>query len=442
MNLELVPDVAYPTHTSDAEVALLAAAFTGHPAAAEALDLVTAEDFYQPKHAAVWEACMAARAAGERIDAAVARVPAAGRPFIADLITTEAHPTMAPQYARAIAEAATRRRIVDACEGIRHIATTAHDADTAASEARRRIDEATIGGRDTEAGVDVSALLDATIDALDGPDETAVATGWHDLDGILRGGLRPGQLCVIGARPGVGKSVVAANLAAAFAGAGVGVHFASLEMTRDEVMNRMLANVATVDLGRLMDHKLTADDWERLSGKSERVRAWPLRVDDTGAQTFAQVASRARATARRMESRGQRLGLVVVDYLQLMAARDRRMPREQIVGENSEGLKVLAKDLRVPVVALAQVNRGPMDRQDKRPHMSDLRESGRIEADADHVWLLHRQDLVDPNSSTGILELHVAKNRNGVSGQTVEFSFFGHYSRAASRAWSPTAGLR
>jgi replicative DNA helicase len=130
--------------------------------------------------------------------------------------------------------------------------------------------------------------------------------------------------------------------------------------------------------------------------------------------------------------------MVVVDYLQLMAPRDRRVPREQQVGEMSEGLKSLAKELRVPVVALAQVNRGPADRNDKRPMMSDLRESGRIEADADHIWLLHRQDLVEQNSTTGEIEVIVAKNRNGVAGRTVVLRFQGQYSRAVQRAWSPT----
>lgn len=132
------------------------------------------------------------------------------------------------------------------------------------------------------------------------------------------------------------------------------------------------------------------------------------------------------------------LGLLVVDYLQLMQPRDRRVPREQQVGELSEGLKLLAKELQVPIVALAQVNRGPAGRQDARPMMSDLRESGRIEADADHIWLLHRQDLVDPNSTTGELEVIVAKNRNGRAGATVRLQFQGHYSRAVQRAWLPT----
>ena len=262
--------------------------------------------------------------------------------------------------------------------------------------------------------------------------DPGIDTGWVDLDLIVNG-LRSGQLIVVGARPSVGKSVVGANVAAAACKTGIGVHFASLEMTKGEVMRRLFSAHATIDLSKLMNKQLLESDWTRLSEKVGDVRSWPLHVDDTPSQSLAQIRARAKRTARRMP-----LGLIVVDYLQLMSPRDRRAPREQQVGEMSEGLKGLAKELGVPIMALAQLNRGPAERQDKRPQMSDLRESGRIEADADHVWLLHRQDLVDPNSTTGELEVIVAKNRNGMAGRTTTLGFQGHYSRAVnlSKPWA------
>jgi len=434
MNLALVPEQPHATRTLDAERSILSAALTGDRIAAEAIATLSEHDFYQPSHAAVWVACMTVIGRGDRIEPTLLPVPTRAHHVLMDLMTTESSPVLSHQYAAKIIDAAYRRRLHDAADQVRRLADTADDGKVAAEESRKVIDEVVAHTVTTEAGVGVSALIDETIDALESPDSAGISTGWHDLDQIAR--LRPGQLCVIGARPAVGKSVLATNIAANACKAGVGVHFASLEMTRREVMSRMLADTASVDLGRVIDHKLTEGDWERIGRKQGDMSGWPLWVDDTPAQTLLQLRSRARSTSRRFD-----LGLIVVDYMQLMAPRDRRAPREQQVGENSEGLKVLAKELGVPIVALAQVNRGPADRRDSRPSMSDLRESGRIEADADHVWLLHREDLVKADSTTGILELHVAKNRSGPAGSTVELSFMGHHSRAASRAWSPSAGL-
>lgn len=417
----------------DPERALLAAVLTGHPVIDDVADIVSGRDFYQPKNEAVWNAVLAARQAGERIDPRTLPVPPAAKPYIVELVTTDAEPMLAPKYAALVADAAQRRRLVEASIKVRQLAEGAESAAHAAEESRRVIDDAASNVTDVASGMGAAELVDATLDGLqhtEGPSRSLM-TGWGDLDRHI-GGLRPGQLAVVGARPAVGKSVIAANIAAHACKAGFGVHFASLEMQRDEVMKRLLSAHATVDIRHLMDDgAMTEDDWSRVAGKASQIGAWPLWVDDQGAQSLAQVRARARSTGRRFP-----LGLVIVDYLQLMTPRDRRVPREQQVGELSEGLKALAKELRVPVLALSQVNRGSAERKDPRPLMSDLRESGRIEADADHVWLLHRQDLVDPEHANGELEIHVAKNRSGPAGQTVRLQFFGHYSRAQMRAWT------
>lgn len=429
-------------HNVDAERSVLGAALLAPYLIDELTDIVQASDFYQPRHESIWEATLAIHARGDKPDALlVAREigKADAGTYLHELTSVDvvASPAQAPHHARLVRDAALVRRVLDATTAIRQRLDEATDAEGAAEDAQQILTQALAGTTRTETGVDASALIDTTIDELESDIDSGISTGWGDLDAIVNG-LRPGQLAVVGARPSVGKSVIAANVAAAACKAGVGVHFASLEMTRSEVMCRLLAAHATVNLVRLMNRELTEDDWSRIGSKSGEIRGWPLRIDDQSSQSLAQIRARAKRTARRMP-----LGLIVVDYLQLMAPRDRRVPREQQVGELSEGLKATAKDLGVPVLALAQVNRGPADRQDKRPMMSELRESGRIEADADHIWLLHRQDLVDPKSTTGEIEVAVAKNRNGPAGQAVTLAFQGHYSRAVpmARPWSPTGAI-
>lgn len=432
-----------PPQNLDAERALLGCALMG-ARLDDIADELQARDFYQPRHGAIWDACLDVYRNGDKPDALLVsqalgselnRVGGAG--YLADLMSVDVAPAagVAARYADIILETALARRLTEAATRIGQEASTTTDAKSAAENARRIIDEAAAHGINEDAGVGAGQLLEETIDALEGDTESGLSTGWGDLDDDANG-LRPGQLIVIGARPSVGKSVIAGNIAAHACTEGVGVHFCSLEMTRREVMNRMLASYATVPLDRIVGHRLQDDDWARVSRKSSAIRDWPLWVDDTPQQSLLQLRARARTTKRRMG-----LGLIVVDYLQLMAPRDRRAPREQQVGELSEGLKNLAKELEVPIIALAQLNRGSAERQDKRPVMSDLRESGRIEADADHVWLLHRQDMVDPQSTTGEIEVFIAKNRNGPTGKTITFSFQGHFARMVQRAWTPTGAI-
>ena len=433
-----------PPQNLEAERAVLGAMLTSQHVIDDVTPILAGGDFYRPAHEAIWDAIVAVHRSGDRPDPVLVSkalgpelAKIGGPMYLADLISVESAPvpSSAVHYANLVLDAAIARRLVDAAIGIRQRAESTEDIRATAEDARRMIDEAASQASNVATGIGAADLLNETINALDDDHDPGLSTGWADLDHYVNG-LRPGQLAIVGARPSVGKSVIAANLAAHACKVGVGVHFASLEMTRREVMQRMLSAHATVDLGRLMNHKLDDGDWARLGKKSPDVSSWPLWVDEAQSQSLLQLRARARTTARRLP-----LGLIVVDYLQLMAPRDRRVPREQQVGEISEGLKGLAKELHVPVVALAQVNRGSADRTDKRPLMSDLRESGRIEADADHVWLLHRQDLVDPKSTTGELEVQVAKNRNGVAGSTVLLSFQGHYSRAVSRAWTPTGAI-
>lgn len=434
-----------PPHNNDAERAILGAALQSPHLIDDLANLIDPGDLYQPNHEQIWTAIAAIHGRGGRPDPiTVARELGAeanrigGLPYLHELTTVEVCPVpaQAPTYAREVRDHAIARRLIEASIKIRQIAEQATDVRAAAEDCRQAIDAATSEASRVDTGIGAADLVSRTLDAMEAEQDAGIRTGWADLDATVNG-LRPGQLVIVGARPSVGKSIIAANLTAAACKAGVGVHFASLEMSREEVMQRLLAAHATVNLARLVESsQMTEGDWERIAAKSSDVMGWPLWVDDQGAQSLLQLRARARSTARRLP-----LGLIVVDYLQLMAPRTRAVAREQQVGELSEGLKALAKELRVPIVALAQVNRGSAERQDKRPLMSDLRESGRIEADADHVWLLHREDMVNPQSTSGELEVIVAKNRNGASGATVRLAFQGHYARATALAWRPTGAI-
>jgi replicative DNA helicase len=269
--LEATPD-ARATVNPEAETALLCAVLSGHPAAAETLSLVAGRDFYQPRNEAVWRACQEVAGRGDRIDVRTLPVPAKARPYVLDLFTAQSEPLHAAQYAALVVDAAQRRRIVEASVAIRQRAEVAENAAEAAQDARQIVDRATEAVTDADSGIGAAELVQQTIDGLQDDDVSKVLTGWSELDHATDG-MRPGQLIVIGARPGFGKSVVAANIAASVCKDGLGVHFASLEMPRREVMNRLLANHCGVNLSRLMDpSQMVDDDWERLSKRAGRER--------------------------------------------------------------------------------------------------------------------------------------------------------------------------
>lgn len=435
--------MSIPPQDIDAEQAVLGAMLVSKTAIDRVVEVLDARDFYRPSHETIHDAIVALHAKRKPVDMVTVAAElqrrgelnrVGGAAYLHTCSAMVPAPASVAYYAEIVHDKAILRRLVDVGHGIQARAE-ADDAevDTVVADCRKSFDDALASNITKDAGMDAATLLEQTLESLERVQTPGLPTGWRDLDDFVS--IRPGQLIVVGARPSTGKSVIAANLAAHACAGGVGVHFASLEMTRDELMKRILSARASVDLARMMDHTLNEGDWERVAAIANEVMSWPLWVDETESQSLAMLRNRVRTTAQRKP-----LGLVIVDYLQLMAPRDRRVPREQQVGELSEGLKSLAKEMSVPVVALAQLNRASEQRHDKRPTMADLRESGRIEADADQVWLLHREDLVDPESTTGELELMVAKQRNGQAGRMVRLQFQGHYSRAVNAAFSPSAG--
>lgn len=253
-----------------------------------------------------------------------------------------------------------------------------------------------------------------------------VPTGLTNLDALL-GGLKPGRFYVVAGRPGMGKSTLGLDFVRSTSIAhGLPSLVFSLEMGRDELTQRQLAAEACVSFYRMEHQSLTEDDWERLRAQYGRVGAAPIYVDDSTDSTIMSI----RTKARRLHKR-RALSLIVVDYLQLMngASGRRGEDRQQEVSAMSRGLKLLAKELMVPIIGIAQLNRGPEQREDHRPRMSDLRESGSLEQDADVVILIHRESAYDPESPrAGEADLIVAKQRSGPTGE-VAVGFQGHYCR-------------
>jgi replicative DNA helicase len=283
--------------------------------------------------------------------------------------------------------------------------------------------------RTSEDYILLSELMSPTMDELEtigGRNGlmSGVPTGFQDLD-RLTNGLHPGQMIVIAGRPGSGKSTMGLDVARAAAiKHGQSSVIFSLEMSKTEITMRMLSAEARVALAHMRSGNMTDDDWARLARRMGEVADAPLFIDDSPNLSMMEIRSKARRLKQRHD-----LKLVVVDYLQLMTSPRRVENRQQEVAEMSRSLKLLAKELEIPVVAISQLNRGAEQRQDKRPQMSDLRESGAIEQDADMVILLHREDAYEKESPrAGEADLIVAKHRNGPTKDVVVSSQL-HYSR-------------
>ena len=254
---------------------------------------------------------------------------------------------------------------------------------------------------------------------------TGVPTGYDDLD-RLTAGLQPADLIVVAGRPSMGKTAFSLNIAtnAAFAGTGVAVF--SLEMAKEQLVLRMLCSEARVDNSKIRSGYLGERDFPKLANAAGRLHEAPIYIDDTPAISILELRAKARRLVR---DRTKKVGLIVVDYLQLMRGMGAANNREQEISEISRSLKALAKELHVPVIAISQLNRRVEDRGDKRPMMSDLRESGAIEQDADVIMFIYRDEVYNPKSDNkGIAEVIVAKQRNGPI-DTVELTFLSEFTR-------------
>lgn len=404
-----------------------------------ATQIVTAADFWQPRHEDIWRAMIRVSEAGNTINAATVRVALDQATARVDPVYLLELTSDAPiggdcdWYADRIATEA-RFRHLDAAAGKVRQAAQDRSIDLAEAReiARQALDKATADGA-VATHARVADVLPEVLEIADGGAVPALSTPWPDVDRLITG-LAPGRLIVVGARPGVGKSVMGTNLALHFAEHhNHAVLIASIEMGRVEVTQRLVAARARVDLTRLSAGGLSDAQWDAIKDHHQAIERMAITIDDSPTQTVSSI----RAVARDITRERDDLALIVVDYLQLMKAPDLggRANRVEVIGEISRGLKVLARETGACVVAMAQVNREGLKSTDGRPKMSDLRESGSIEADADQVILLHRPDDHVPE-----LEVIVDKNRWGPKG-VAHLQMLGHYARLGNAAWTPTGAI-
>lgn len=437
---ELYPPTAedrLPPQDLAAEQSVLGGMMLSKDAIADVVEVLGPTDFYLPKHQAVYECVLDLYGRGEPADAVTVSAElerrkelarAGGAPYLHTLIATVPTAANAGYYAEIVAEKAVLRRLGEAGTRIVQLSYSTDEVDAVVDRAQAAIYDVT-ERRTSEDYLRLEDLLQPTMDEIDaiasrGGNLLGVPTGFTDLDGLTNG-LHPGQLVVLAGRPGQGKSTVALDWARSCSVKHnrTSVIF-SLEMSRTEIVMRMLSAEAKIRLADMRGGHMSDDDWTRLARRMGEINDAPLYIDDSPNLTMMEI----RAKARRLKQRND-LRLVIVDYLQLMTSGKRVENRQLEVSEFSRNLKLLAKELEVPVVAVSQLNRGPEQRADHRPMLSDLRESGALENDADMVVLVHRPDYYERDDPrAGEADLIIAKHRAGPT-QTITVAHQLHYSR-------------
>jgi len=432
-----------PPHNIEAEESVLGAVMLSAEAANVALETLRAEDFYKPAHQLIWEAVTALFDGNQPIDPitvadwlrrneTLERV--GGVSAITRLMESVPSTSNVDYYAEIVDETSVRRRLLRAGGEVGSIALKGdlpieQALDSAEAEvfavAERRVGEGLepVGPMLKTALEKIEALGDA------GGAVTGISTGFHELDGILAG-LHPANLIVVAARPGMGKSTLAINMAASIADRKRPVALFTLEMSREEVVHRLLASLAGVDASKIKTGQLDVDRWRKLSQASSKLYEMPFYVDDSHDLTVTSIRAKCRRLKRKMG-----LELVVVDYLQLMQGPRSAENRQQEIADISRSLKNLARELQVPVIAVSQLNRQLESRENKRPRLGDLRESGAIEQDADVVLFIYRDDYYDQGNpeTAGIAEVEIAKHRAGARG-TIRLAFAAEFNRFANLA--------
>jgi replicative DNA helicase len=441
---EASPTAPVPPQNLDAEESVLGAMMLSPGAIGAVSEVLSASDFYRASHATIYKAALDLYAKGEPVDAITLvdeleergeLEDVGGRVRMHELAALVPATANAAHYARIVREMATLRGLISAGQQIallgwerpgetQMLVDRAEQVVFDLSQSRVSTEFSHIEELLKESFERITALYEA------GADVTGVPSGFRDLD-RLTSGFQPGNLVIVAARPSMGKSALglcaAANLAVRHQ---VPVALFTLEMSKAEVTQRLMCSEAKVESQRLRNGKLAADDWPRLTAACDKLAKSPLYVDDQGSITMMEIRSKA----RRLKSREPNLGLIVVDYLQLMTSGVSAENRVQEVSQISRSLKVLARDLDVPVLALSQLSRAVEQRHDKRPILSDLRESGSLEQDADLVVFIYRDEYYnDESDQQGLAEVILSKHRNGPT-DTVKLSFLKRYAKFADLA--------
>jgi replicative DNA helicase len=433
-----------PPQNLEAEESVLGAMLLSPGAIGAVSEVLDASDFYRESHAKIYRAALALYAKGEPVDAITLvdeleergeLEDVGGRVRLHELAALVPATANAAHYARIVREMATLRGLIAAGQQIAQLGwERPGETQILVDRAEQVVFELSQSRVSTEFS-HIEELLKESFERITalyeaGADVTGVPSGFRDLD-RLTSGFQPGNLIIVAARPSMGKSAlglcVAANLALRHE---IPVALFTLEMSKSEVTQRLLCSEAKVESQRLRTGKLAQDDWPRLVAAGDKLMKAPIYVDDTGSITMMEIRSKA----RRLKTREASLGLIIVDYLQLMTSGTTAENRVQEVSQISRNLKVLARDLDVPIIAMSQLSRAVEQRHDKRPILSDLRESGSIEQDADLVMFVYRDEYYNEESDQqGLAEVILSKHRNGPTG-IEKLSFLKRYAKFADLA--------
>src|SRR5919107_773416 len=439
-----------PPHDLDVERAVIGAMLVSETAVAAVAERLQAEDFYSEVHRVIFGAMMRLYARGDPIDQLTLTnelrsvgefEKVGGRAYVFQIVESVPTAANAARYAEIVRGKALLRDIIDVGSRI------TEDAFREPEDVSRALDSAAkliygVSNRTLREHLSpVSELAPGALEMIQRLYEaegevTGVETGFEDLDRLTTG-FHKSDLVILAARPAMGKTALALN--AIWHAAGVQkmpVAIFSLEMSKEQLVQRLISQTTRIPTQSLRSGNVKAEDWPKLVRGVAEVSRAPIWIDDTAGVTLMEIRAKVRRLASQLNATGERpLALVVVDYLQLMIGGDSRQEnRQQEIAEISRGLKVLARDLDVPVLAIAQLSRAVEARHDKRPLLSDLRDSGAIEQDADMVMFLYRDEYYNPESDDkGIAEVIVGKHRNGLTGK-VQLAWFEQYKKFASLA--------
>jgi len=435
-----------PPQNLEAEESVLGAMMISPGAIGAVSEIVDAGDFYRESHAKIYRSALALYAKGEPVDAITLTdqleergelEDVGGRVRLHELAALVPASANASHYARIVHETATLRGLIRVGGEIARLGWErpgeTGDLVDQAEQILYDLSQQRVTGEWSE----IESLLKESFERItalyeSGVELTGTPSGFRDLD-RLTSGFQPGNLVIVAARPSMGKSALALCMAANMGVRhGIPVGMFTLEMSKAEVTQRLMCSEAKVESQRLRNGKLAPDDWPRLTAACDKLAKAPIYVDDTGLLNMMEIRSKA----RRLKARHPDLGLIVVDYLQLLTPSQRRDSdgRVQEVSEMSRSLKILARDLDVPIVALSQLSRAVEQRTDKRPILSDLRESGSIEQDADLVAFVYRDEYYnDESDQQGLAEVILAKHRNGPT-DSIKLSFLKRYAKFSDLA--------
>ena len=445
-----IASLKLPPHSIEAEQSLIGGLLLDNSAWDRIADIVTEADFYRDDHRRIFRRIQGLIEQGKPADVVTVFEAieknneveqAGGLAYLGEIANNTPSAANIRRYAEIVNERAVLRKLVTVGDEIAASALnpSGRDVKQLLDHAEQKVFEiAESGTKSTQGFVAIQPLLGEVVERIqelydqEDPSEiTGVPSGFTDLD-QMTSGLQPGDMIVVAGRPSMGKTAFALNIAE-YVGVEMGLPVAvfSLEMSGPQLAMRLLSSVGRLDAHRVRTGRLNDDEWDKMTVALGKLHAAPIHIDETGAITATDLRARARRLARQY---GGKLGLIVIDYLQLMTSSKENENRATEISEISRSIKSLAKELKVPVIALSQLSRKVEERNDKRPLMSDLRESGAIEQDADIIIMMYRDEYYKPDTQDkGLAEVIIGKHRNGPTG-TVKLTFLGEYTKFVNSA--------